>query len=161
MRGRKPAPLEQRRIEGNPRQHALPDPVLIGGRGVPATPQGLTPAMRAVWRLMIRDLAESGVLDRADAGMVEAAAVFLGRAREARKLLNTEGILAVNSQGRVAHPAIAIERGSWTEFRQIAEHMGLSPAARARLGLSGHKETMTGELERQIGRAPRLRAVDG
>jgi hypothetical protein len=38
-----------------------------------------------------------------------------------------------NSQGRVAHPAIAIEKGAMTEFRLLAGVLGIGPGSRVKL----------------------------
>jgi phage terminase small subunit len=38
---------------------------------------------------------------------------------------------------RLPHPLLAAERAAWREFRMLAEQLGLSPVARARLGLAG------------------------
>ncbi len=166
MRGRPPTPVEQRRFEGNRGKRPMPQPQLLGGRQVPKTPPRLSPEQRRAWRILVADLAESGVLDHADAGVVEAAAVFWGRAREARELLNAlpleDRLLSETRRGKASNPLLVVERNSWTEFRQVAEHLGLSPAARTRLGLSAAKrDTLARELEREIGTPPRLRVVGG
>lgn len=138
MKGRKPVTPETRRARGEVIR-GKDQPIIIGGREVPPMPVGLTPRMQTVWKQVVRDLAGAGVLDRADWAIVEAFATAVGRAREARALLakSPTGLLTTNSQGVVAHPALAIEERSWKEVRQLAEQLPLSPWGRARLNLHG------------------------
>lgn len=134
--------------------------------------------MATAWKLMVADLEAGGVLDHADAGVLEAAAVFWGRAREARAELRRQAVqhsrrkrelshlLAETARGYTANPLIAIERESWGQFRLIADNLGLSPNARARLGMVRRAQgtstgaTMKTELDRELGDSPkRLRVV--
>lgn len=162
MKGRPAKPLEQRKREGNPRQHKIPEPVLIGGRKRPDMPRGFTDEQKRLWKLLVDDLDGSGTLDHADGGMVEATVVFWSRARQARRRLNKEGLtMATLKGGLMSRPEVAIERESWAQFRQIADHLGLSPATRAKLGIAGVKgRSPAGELESEAGdRRQKLRAV--
>jgi P27 family predicted phage terminase small subunit len=156
--GRKPTPPELRRQRGE--THRARDiPILIAGRSIPRMPPGLNPRMQTVWRMVVRDLAAAQVLDRADWPVVEAFCVSVARAREARALLarSPAGLLTVNSQGVVAHPALAIEERAWKEVRQLAEQLPLSPLGRARLGLHGGSDPAD-TLEHDLGPA-RLTAL--
>lgn len=153
--GRKPVPTEERQRRGE--QPPRP-PVVVGGRSRPPMPHGLTPRMQTAWRTVVEDLEHASILDRADWAVIEAFSVAVGRAREARAIVNREGILASNSQGRVAHPALGIEERAWKEVRQLAEQLPLSPWGRARLGLKGNPEGDNG-LEADIGQSPRLRVL--
>ncbi|MHB8459004.1 MAG: phage terminase small subunit P27 family [Candidatus Limnocylindrales bacterium] len=98
-------------------------------------PRDLTPAARGAWRSIVKDLGEAGILAHSDGAIIEAAATMWTRARQASESLDREGLTVVTPQGRVANPLSRIERASWAEFRLLAEHLGLSPSARARLGL--------------------------
>lgn len=161
MTGRKPKPLETRRREGNPGHRPLTQPVLVGGRVTPMQPRGLTPTQVVAWRTIVADLEASGILDHADAGLIEAAAVFWGRARQARATVNREGLIAKSVRGYTAHPLLAVERESWGQFRMLAEQLGLGPVARARLSLGGKGKSMEDEIEDAIGQPARLRVVGG
>ena len=190
MRGGQNAiPAEQRRREGD-RSHRPPvDPVLVGGRVDEAeqlpVPPHFSRQMRAVWRIVVDDLREGGILDRADLSMVEAFAVSLGRAREirtalalitrearknaaaekdpTRRLLAAAGyghLLAETVRGSTAQPLLAKEKDYLTEARQLGVDLGLSPRARTHLGLDAKgslkAKSMQGELARKLGASPRL-----
>jgi len=125
-------------------------------------PPSLTPAMKTAWRTLVAALREAGTLSAIDAGTLEACAVFWGRAREARAIIAREGFVHRGDRGLVQHPAVKVERESWNSFRLLAEQFGLSPAARARLGLVElRRDSAARELEEEIGRSPRLRVVEG
>lgn len=174
--GRKPTPTEEKRRNGNPGKRGMPQATLVGGRRVPARPPHLSAPMRSAWNVMVEDLEAGGVLDHADGGTIEAAAVFWGRAREARAELTRQAaayrkgerelphLMATTARGYTANPLIAIERESWGQFRLIAENLGLSPVARARLGMVRRAQgtptsTMAKELDRKLGESPKLRVV--
>lgn len=145
-------PAEERRRRGE----NVTAPI-IGGRERPTMPPGLNDRQKTAWRSIVRDLERAGILDRADAGVIEAAAIAWGRAREARAIVNREGLLATNSQGRVGHPALAIEQAAWKEFRQLADQLPLSPWGRQRLSITIGSGGETDEMERELGPSTRDR----
>jgi P27 family predicted phage terminase small subunit len=152
--GRKPVPAEVRSRRGDVEQRL---PVVVGGREAPPMPRGLNPRQQTCWNYIIADLLRAEMVDHADAGIIEAAAVAWARAREARVHVNREGLVESTPQGRVENRYLAIERASWKEFRALAESLPLSPWGRSRLGL---KNATTGDqVEADIGLPPRLRAV--
>jgi len=162
MRGRKPTPLEQRKREGTvvPSRHGK-GVVQIGGRNAPEAPTDLTKDEKKCWDYLVTDLVESGTIDHIDAGIVEGAAITWARARQARRHIKKKGLVIAGKTGSVTNPAVRIEREAWSSFRQISEQLGLSPSARARLGIASvRKRTMQQELTDKIGPSPRgLRAV--
>lgn len=183
MRGRKPKPAEERRRDGNASHRPDPDPILVGGRldegEAVKAPPNLSRHMRAVWLIVVEDLRNGGLLDRADLVTVEAFAVALGRAREIRaalrlvaaevrkavaadekapaidKALAAGGfghLLADAVRGTQAHPLLSQERGFLTEARQIGEHLGLSAVARTRLGLESKGSLKPKSMETELER---------
>lgn len=124
-------------------------------------PQGLNGRAQTAWRQIVRDLAAAKLLDRSDGIVIESLAVAIGRAREARSIVNSDGLWHQNSQGRVAHPMLAIELAQWREARQLADRLPLSPWGRARLGLAlGTQAAAAGagaeaDMERELGPSPR------
>lgn len=123
-------------------------------------PAGLSKRAQTAWKAIVADLEAGGILDFADWPIVEAAAVAIGRAREARAMVNKEGLVIPGQKGnRTRHPALGIELEAWKEVRQLADHIGLSPAGRERLGMAGVKGKPL-EEELAAGRgARRLAAV--
>jgi len=166
--GRTPTPDEVKIRNGNPGHRPLRDPVLVAGRLAEGdhvkTPRGFTKLERAAWRELLAPLVAGGILDRADLTLLEIAAQALARARAARLILATDGMLHKNSQGVVAHPAIAIEKGAMTEYRQLAIQLGIGPSGRTRLGRSAAPKPeggMAGELSRNLPPPVRLHVANG
>lgn len=102
-------------------------------------PPDLSDEALDVWESLCDDLESGGILDRADGAMIEGAAVLLGRVREARRVLNDQGLTyeSARTGAPTLRPEFRVEREAWGAFRMFAEHLGLSPVARARLGLAG------------------------
>lgn len=171
MKGRPRKPIEEKRREGNPGHRPLGQAFVLGGRERPPQPPSLSPRQLEAWTTIIEDLEGGGVLDKADAGLVESAAVFWGRAREAREQLERQAIehetgirelshlLAHSARGYTKNPLLQVERDSWHEFRLVAENLGLSPGARSRLGL-GAPGAGRSTVEDRMG-ARRLQLVEG
>lgn len=167
VKGRKPKVAEQRRLEGDVSHRPPTTPALVGGRPDEAerivAPPNFSRHQAAVWKVVLADLREGGILDRADLATVEAFATAMGHVREIRAALkiirSTEKrlmaaedapvdpiraalakadlghLLADAARGTQANPMLSQERGFLTEARQIGEHLGISPMARTRLGL--------------------------
>lgn len=152
--GRKPVTAETRRVRG---ESARPLPVVVGGRLAPKSPPHLAPEMRAAWRFIVTDLVAADAIDHADAGVIEAAAVFWGRARQARYAMKDQPLVIKTPQGQVPNRLLDLERSSWKEFRALAESLPLSPWGRARLGLKSRPPA--DQVEQDIGLPPRLRMV--
>lgn len=160
-RGRKPVTTEERIKRGETPKRP---PLVVGGRRAPRMPNGLNDRAKTAWRQVVDDLLSSGVIDRADSTVIEILATAVGRYRDARTVLNREGILAENSQGRVAHPAVGIAERAEQRILQIADRLPLSPWGRTRLNLllsSGGDEGAEADMEATIGRPPRLKVVGG
>lgn len=156
MRGRKPIPVEQRRLEGEDVSHRpLPEPVVAGGRvhEFPGPPLDLPRDAHPFWRDTLKLLADVGILDMVDMPALVLLGTQYARAAQARRVLASEGLFASGSQGQVvAHPAVAIEQKATAMFLKLAEHYALTPIARTRLGLADlQRQSMQSELDRQLG----------
>lgn len=131
--GRNAKPIEQRELEGNAGHRPVPPVLEVGGREL-VEPAHLDAETLDRWRELVRCLGgPKGILATVDAGTIEAAAVNWARARAAGKDITERGILV---DGK-ANPSVRIERDAWAAFRMLADHLGLSPSARARLAAQG------------------------
>lgn len=130
-------------------------------RGKPKMPPSMEPDMVTCWHTIVDDLWDADAIDRADAGVIEAAAVMWGRARQARSAMMEDGqdLLIRTPQGVVPNRLLTMEREAWREFRALAESLPLSPWGRARLGLRSNGPKA--DIADDIGRPPRLSVVNG
>jgi P27 family predicted phage terminase small subunit len=162
--GRKPKPVEQRRREGNPRQHKAPEPVLVAGRPMTEelaeAPEHLPAHAKKFWKDAIVRLADVGILDRVDTATLELMAMQYARARQAADVIEREGLMSEGSKGQPRpHPAVQIERLATADFLRIAEHFALTPVARTRLGLAElERRKLEDDIEQSVGK-PKLKQV--
>ena len=89
-RGRPPKPLEEHRRDGTEPSGGARPAVQLGGRERPDVPPGLDADARKVWDVVVEDLTAGNVLDRADWAAVEAFAIAVARARQARRAIAFE-----------------------------------------------------------------------
>jgi P27 family predicted phage terminase small subunit len=163
--GQRPTPVEQRVLEGNPRKHAIPEPLLVSGRPTLAdpmvqAPEDLPAAGKDAWNAIVPQLAEVGLLDRVDRLMLEAMCLQWARAKQAGRVINAQGHLVKGAVGLKEHPSLKTERDSMRLFAMFADQFALTPVARTRLGLAEfHRRTLQAEFEDSIGSAD-LQAID-
>lgn len=139
IKGRKPKPVEVRRLEGNPRKHPMPEPLHVGGRliGELEPPEDLPEDGRKVWEQIVPRLAEVGIVDKVDTFALEAMCTQWARAKQASRIIADQGHVTLGSTGQlVEHPALQTERTAYQQFLRFAEHFALTPVARTRLGLA-------------------------
>jgi P27 family predicted phage terminase small subunit len=157
MHGRKPKPVEQRVAEGNPRKHAIPQPLLVAGRPraneLDEPPDHLPPEAKEFWAVSVARLVEVGIIDRVDVPVLEQLAVQYARIRQAQRVIAQDGHYSRGAAGQLKrHPAIDIEANATAMFMKIAEHYALTPIARTRLGLAElHRRSLATELEEGLG----------
>lgn len=148
MKGAKPKPNELKRRAGSRR---ATDTVVVGGRGVPKMPAGLPDRAKTIWRQLVADMQDSGVLDQADWPLIEVAAMTMCRMREAREVIKREGMIVEGQRGPTTHAAYKIERECMAEVRQLLDHLGIGPVGRSRLGLAAAKgKDVRTEMESKV-----------
>ena len=136
MAGRPRKPVEQHLKEGTFRKDRHGMPLLLAGRTPPKPPAALSAVERKVFLELVEQAGP--ILDSADGLLVESAAVLLVQAREVRKDIAKRGLLVTNRFGAlVANPSVKVERDTLGELRLVLQQLGMSPAARARLGAQG------------------------
>jgi P27 family predicted phage terminase small subunit len=160
MRGRKPKPVEQRRLEGgrDVSHRAVPEPLLVAGR--PAhefdePPADLPRDGREFWRSTVSRLIEVGMLDLIDEVALRMLATQYARWCQASRVVAVDGHFVRGSVGQLReHPAIKIEREAHGLYIKTAEQFGLTPMARTRLGLAElHRRSLHSEMESALGTA--------
>ncbi len=138
--GPKPKPVALKLIEG--RGNGTDS----GGRKVadtpkfkrvpPTAPEWLPSAAKAEWERIVPELSRLELLKPVDRAALTAYCLAWDRLVEAQKLIDSEGILGMNSQGRVRHPAVAIVEAASKELRSWAGEFGLTPSAENKLAVA-------------------------
>ena len=172
--GRPPKSVEQKRAEGTLRSRDKQTPVLIGGRGIPEPSEYLNEGQRECFAEIVSVLKDANILDLADAGMIELAAIERANVILCNAELNGtdpdgtpaderhHGLIIMGAMGGpIANPAVAMRAKSLNHLRQLYNELGIGPAARARmqnLGVSAGK-TPAQALAGVGAKPPPLRAV--
>jgi P27 family predicted phage terminase small subunit len=158
VRGRKPKPVEQRRLEGgrDVSHRAVAEPLLVAGR--PAhefdePPDDLPRDAREFWRSTVSRLIEVGMLDLVDDVALRMLSTQYARWCQAGRVVAVDGHFVRGSVGQLReHPAVKIEREAHGLFVKTAEQFGLTPMARTRLGLAElHRRSLHTEMEQALG----------
>ena len=113
---------------------------------------------------MFQSIVKAGgaIFDACDGTLIESAAVLLVQARHAAKYIRQNGLLSTNRFGTpVPNPMLRVERDALTELRLTLSQLGMSPAARARLGAQGVEGRSAVEELPGLGDAAKLRVLLG
>ena len=170
--GRPPKPIEQRKLDGtlNVTRHSK-TPLLISGRGEPEPPEYLSEGERECFMEIVEVLRDASILDYADAGMVELAAIERANVIRCNMILNgddaydenlgTNGLIIMGAMGGpIANPAVAMRAKSLVHLRQLYAELGIGPAARARMQNLGIKGAAPAQVLPGVGAKPTpLKAV--
>ena len=131
-RGRKPKPVGLRVLQGNPRDHALPNEPDYPA-GWPTMPEWLSAGGREVWRYVMGQMQAAGVVRLIDRDLLAAYCDAVDCAIDASK------------KARADARWNAERRHSWTLARLLGALFGIGPAERGRVapddGPRGHSKT--------------------
>lgn len=96
-------------------------------------PADLCPEAKAEWKRIVPDLDGKGLLAKVDRGVLVTYCDAVAKQKQARKLLDTEGLTHTGDKGVVTkHPAWMIYTQSGTLIAQLAKELFASPNARLR-----------------------------
>ena len=168
-KGRPPKPVAQKLLEGNPGGRPLPKVIVMGGVGVPDKPATLSALAGALWDREVPKMVDAGLLDRIDGLLLgqyfEAAALA---AVAVRNMSNDDGVVEplllvpnnfTGEMGLKKSPGVAVWKDAVATMRQLAAEFGLTPSARARLGVLSAQGGEAQDVEGDIGVAQRF--LDG
>lgn len=83
------------------------------------------------WNRVVPELQRLQLTKPIDAASLAAYCLSWQRFAEAQQMINKDGLIHTNSQGRVRHPAVAIVEAASKELRAWAHEFGLTPSAEA------------------------------
>lgn len=136
-KGRPADPTRAKRGTGNRPlvgQKAAKEVVVFDEPQLPEPPSNLTETGKAMFRRVVDELAGRGYRD-SDLAAVELLCVSYERFTQAREALDKYGLVLRGTRGIVMNPLIRVEKDSAATYLRFAEQLGLTPAARLRLGL--------------------------
>ena len=99
MKGRKPKPVEIKRLNGNPGKRPLPEITLIGGREAPPMPDRLSEGAKEAWMEVVPTLDQAGILDAVDGATLEALCNSIARMRQLDEALQGAPLMVPGYRG--------------------------------------------------------------
>jgi P27 family predicted phage terminase small subunit len=165
-RGPAPRPREQQ-LDLEVRKDRVPAPVNVGSKLTQAKPPVKLPAgIAKVWRELAPMLLDAGMLAESDLQTLEALATFIYRARQARAEMEGQPLTVYGVKGGlIANPLLRIERDAWAQAHKLAVEFGMTPSARARLGVTlltgrGLQHELAGRLGAIADDAPKTITIE-
>lgn len=86
------------------------------------------------WERVVPELQRLQLTKPVDAASLAAYCLAFQRMCQAQRIIDEEGLIGTNSQGRVRNPAVAIVEAASKELRAWAAEFGLTPSAENRVG---------------------------
>lgn len=112
----------------------------------PKPPRGLPREELAAWRELVRELEAIGTLHSADVHTIESAAFCIAAIRQARAALKKTGLQVRGDRGAVVAPAFRAAHSAINTLRPLLAELGLTPTARARLGITADEPGLFADL---------------
>lgn len=153
-RGPKPRPIAEQRRRGNPHKGPLlPEVRAAPFPTLPEPPPILGPDGREAWALVGEALADAGILQPQYLPLLEMFAEAVELSRIAYRDLEKRGLLRKGAKAaEVVSPLFRIWEGATAKALSIGEHLGASPVAMARLGITTFRgRTLQQELAETYG----------
>lgn len=148
-RGRKPQPTKLRLIKGNPGKRPIPENEPQPEAVAPEPPDHLSTEAREEWDRLAPALAGLGLLTAHDMATFGAYCQAYGRWRQAEKAMKgLEPVVKTGNGSLMQHPMVGIANRAAADVVKYAAEFGLTPSARARIGvdLSKKKDEWAGLL---------------
>jgi len=140
MKGRPADPKRKKRGTGHRPLAGQRPPLELTAPSLepPEPPATLPPEGRDMWALVTGDLIKRGLV-QADLPLVEMLVKAAVRSRQAGEQIAREGLSITRTsktdEYTTLNPLLKLEKDSAATYLRLAETLGLSPAARVRLGL--------------------------
>lgn len=113
---------------------ALRNPSAPDRSGLPAPPSDLPEGCTEMWYRAVEELNPRG-LREADLSAIEMMCIAYHRHKQARAIVERNGMVVTGRNGPVINPMIKVEREQAQAYLKIADEYGLTFASRLRLGL--------------------------
>lgn len=104
-------------------------------RYAPEKPDTLSPAASKHWDEILPELERLDLVNPTNIGGLVIMCEAWARHVQALQILAEQGLMIVNSQGQVRHPAVQIAEKASSEYRQWAGQFGITPSSETRLGV--------------------------
>jgi len=156
-RGPTPTPTKVKMLRGETRPSRLNRHEPMPSSDAPKMPTDMDAEAKVVWRRVLRDMRNTGVIRASDADVLRCYCEAVSRYAQAARLYAQSGPIVKRDGNLVKNPLHQVARDNADEIRQFARELGLSPSAR--VGLRIERDRALDSLTADIGLPPRLRVV--
>lgn len=154
MKGRKPQPVELKILRGNPGKRPIPTDTPRPVTDIPRCPSHLKNEARREWRRITRELADMGVLARADRAALEMYCVIYARWRTAEERLEADYQLVATTDKGYEHIGgyLVVANKCVQQMKALLTEFGATPSSRARVRVEKPKEedSLADKLRRAV-----------
>ena len=157
LRGPAPAPTQVKLMRGETRPSRVNYREPSPPSGLPAMPADMSDEAKAVWRRVVENMGQTGVIRAVDLDVLRCYCEAVSRYTQAMRLYS--GPLLKTNSGLVKNPLHQIVREDSEAIRRFARELGLSPSARS--GLMAERDVPRDGFGPGVELPPRLRAVAG
>ena len=165
MGGRKPKPPHLRLLEGNPGKRGISSEVrkqvktaVAAGKGsthLGSPPAWLSVRAKGIWRQLLKDK-DVVWLEHSDASMLSTLCTALARLRDAEEAIKKHGLTYETVNGGIGmRPEVRIVNQCSALVRSLGSELGLSPAARVRLGTKTPEREKADDLPAELSGGPK------
>jgi P27 family predicted phage terminase small subunit len=137
VRGQKPKPAVQKKLEGNPGKRKIDDLLEFEPCKSMAPPAFLDAIAKSEWRRVAKYLISKGVLTAPDRTALVLYCSCWSQLVESTKIIHKEGLIVSVRGETKAHPAARMRFNAITQLRQLCIEFGMTPSARGRIQIPG------------------------
>ncbi|HVJ69663.1 MAG TPA: phage terminase small subunit P27 family [Caulifigura sp.] len=148
MRGRKPAPIKLKILNGNPGKRKIPTDLVKVEERIPDCPVELEGAAKDEWDRVTKELHAIGIIGAPDGPAIASYCASFGWFADAQAKIQRFGLVLVDKEkGTVKiSPYFKIAEKAMQQMRASMIEFGMTPSSRARLR-TGNKEETGNQLE--------------
>ena len=152
MRGRKPKPTAQKKLDGNPGKRALNANEPQPERKAPPCPDHLGEAAKAEWARLAPALEGVGLMSAIDGDALALYCAAYERWVEAEKQLRQTGVIVKSPSGYpIQNPYLAISKAAAAQMQKLLVEFGMTPSSRSRITTEAPAEDELGDFLRFAG----------
>lgn len=138
MRGRKPKPTEQKKLEGNPGKRAINTKEPKPESKIPPCPSHLKGDARKEWDRVTKELLKLNIISEIDRAALVAYCTAWGTyVKACGKLQRQSEVMISDEGGMYQNPWVSIRNKAMEQILRFSSEYGMTPSSRARLKVEG------------------------
>lgn len=104
----------------------------------------------AIYQRITEELKDAKILNNLDIDLLETVSYAIYRMRQAREVIDREGMLITNGKMMIKNPAVNVERDYQNIFHSCCIQLGLSPSSRTKLSMIQYEANIGTTFEDEV-----------